>query len=633
MKPFIFITLAIGFFYFDVACQDALLFDEIGLNQTIEEYGLTGEGTIIAVLDRGIDYRHPDFLDEEGNTRILYIYDLSDDTGAADVDNKYGKGTIYDRDEINAALHSGVPLDTRDAVGHGTATASIAAGNGNSSHGMVKGIAPQANLIVVKMVSEGAPAHDDQPAESPFNAIDYLDESLDFIRSKSQEFNMPVSIVANFGSIQGPMDGTSAQCRMLDEYIGADKEGLAFISGSSDDGGVANHASGNFKENDFIDLKINKTTEALRLDLWYSFGDLIELEVITASNSYGPYAAVNESNGGYNASESEFQLYHRGRDVDFFGSNNGLNEILIDFSNPPGEIILRFRGISVPNGTFNAILNPSRLFQPPPSEFTTFAESGSTIWDLASAENNICPNSYVLRESWTDFEGSTRTFVGNEVGEGYLWPGSGVGPTRDGRIGIDISVPGNHNFCAYGSDSYFATFDENIIIQDPSAPYGVLGAVSGASPVLAGVVALMFEADPTLDAWEIKTLLRDNAREDLQTGAVPNTSYGYGKLDVHSTITSILETVNNNDIQEASLKLSVSPNPFTDHLYFELNSSSASPASVRIISILGEVFYHADQKYFEKSGSLTVSHLMPGVYFLVLEQDGQVYRQKILKSR
>ena len=38
---------------------------------------LTGKGTAIAILDSGVDYRHPDFRNADGNTRILAYWDQS----------------------------------------------------------------------------------------------------------------------------------------------------------------------------------------------------------------------------------------------------------------------------------------------------------------------------------------------------------------------------------------------------------------------------------------------------------------------------------------------------------------------------------------------------------------------------
>ena len=37
--------------------------------------GLDGEGVLVAVLDSGIDYFHPDFRKSDGRTRILYLWD------------------------------------------------------------------------------------------------------------------------------------------------------------------------------------------------------------------------------------------------------------------------------------------------------------------------------------------------------------------------------------------------------------------------------------------------------------------------------------------------------------------------------------------------------------------------------
>ena len=43
------------------------------------KYGLTGEGVLVGFIDTGIDYTHPAFRDEDGNTRIDFIYDVAED--------------------------------------------------------------------------------------------------------------------------------------------------------------------------------------------------------------------------------------------------------------------------------------------------------------------------------------------------------------------------------------------------------------------------------------------------------------------------------------------------------------------------------------------------------------------------
>ena len=103
---------------------------ETGVDKAVAALGVSGEGVIVAILDRGIDWGSNDFRNDDGTTRIAYIFDMCDEAGADDVDNGYGRGTIYTRRQIDRALAAGTTLATQDAVGHGTTTTGIAAGNG-----------------------------------------------------------------------------------------------------------------------------------------------------------------------------------------------------------------------------------------------------------------------------------------------------------------------------------------------------------------------------------------------------------------------------------------------------------------------------------------------------------------------
>ena len=108
---------------------------ETGVDKAVDSLGVSGEGVIVAILDRGIDWESNDFRNEDGSTRIAYIFDLSDDSGAQDPDNDYGRGTVYTRQEIDHALSTGARLATRDGSGHGTTSTGIPAGNGRNSTG------------------------------------------------------------------------------------------------------------------------------------------------------------------------------------------------------------------------------------------------------------------------------------------------------------------------------------------------------------------------------------------------------------------------------------------------------------------------------------------------------------------
>ena len=148
---------------------------------------MTGSGVIVAIMDSGIDWSNNDFRNPDGTTRIKYIFDLTDDTGANDFDNIYGVGTIYTEDQINAALQGGPALATRDALGHGTTTTGIACGNGINSPGLkYRGVATDASIIVVKIVAENVPAHDGQAAETAFEDNTRIPPALGFVIDKAK---------------------------------------------------------------------------------------------------------------------------------------------------------------------------------------------------------------------------------------------------------------------------------------------------------------------------------------------------------------------------------------------------------------------------------------------------------------
>ncbi|NND72690.1 MAG: S8 family serine peptidase [Rhodothermales bacterium] len=615
----------------------AQFLEEARVDDAWSEFGVSGEGVIIAVFDRGITYDHDDFRNDDGSTRIMYILDLSDDSGANDPDNPLSFGTVYTEDEINAALTSGPPLATRDAIGHGTLTAGIAGGNGRASAGEYVGVAPNASFIIVKFTSEGAPAHDGQASEAPFYFQDRLGASLDFVIDKAADAGMPFVATANFGSIQGPSDGSSGDAREIENRFGSTLPGRVFVSGSSDDGGIENHASGTIQQGQTIDIDFHKGHAGnLRIDLWYDEGDRFDVEIVTPSATFGPWAAPTGPASSDVQSGTGFVMYHQGRDVDFFGSNSNNREILVDFSGAVGDYTIRLTGATVSSGTFHALMNPSNIFSRPDNRFESFAVAGSTIWDLASAQNIVVPNSYIHNSSWVDIDGVTRTDIGNDAGQGALWPGSGVGPTLDGRTGITVSAPGNTNVGPVGPDSYFATFP-HALIEGGGGQYGLLGYVSGANPVVTGVIALMLELDPTLTSNEVAEILSSTARSDAFTGAVPNTDWGGGKLDGYAAVAEVMSNTSIDEIQTGSpisWNLQAYPNPVRDRLSVQFNLDRSEGVTITVVDVVGRIVDVVSERTFSSGSNsidVDVAALASGLYYVRASTATSVAARPIVK--
>ena len=202
--------------------------------------------------------------------------------------NPYGIGTVYTRQQIDDALIAGTNLVTRDAVGHGTATAGIACGNG-SHLWKYRGVACNATIIAVKIVAEDVPAHDNQPAESAFYDPSRIPIAISFVRDQARALGMPAVMLLNIGSSGGPMDGTSGLCQTLDAAVGPGIPGLVFVTGTSDDGGTPNHASGTVTRGGTADIGIHMGNPApLVFDLWYSTNDQFDVTIDTPDGLFGP---------------------------------------------------------------------------------------------------------------------------------------------------------------------------------------------------------------------------------------------------------------------------------------------------------------------------------------------------------
>ncbi len=114
----------------------------------INNYGLDGNGTLLAVIDSGIDYRHEEFI-RDGKSRIFLNCGTSRWHIRLILKIYFGLGRIYSNEELNEILdgtYTGV-VPSEDTTGHGTQVTAIAAGTNI-------GVAPQTDILVIKIGSD-----------------------------------------------------------------------------------------------------------------------------------------------------------------------------------------------------------------------------------------------------------------------------------------------------------------------------------------------------------------------------------------------------------------------------------------------------------------------------------------------
>lgn len=233
-------------------------------------YGLTGDGVIVAIIDSGIDYMHQDFRTENGDSRILCLWDQ---TGSGPPPEGFDSGTEYSREQINAALQGPNPLEiipSMDTNGHGTAVAGIAAGNGRASGGENVGVAPEADLIVVKVGMKGYRS---------FARTTELLRAFKYVIDRARSLNKPVAVNMSFGMNNGSHRGDS----LFETYItdiGTQWKNCVVVP-TGNEGASGHHFAGSIAagEKKEIEFFTASGIERFYISLWKNFTDSFSVEL------------------------------------------------------------------------------------------------------------------------------------------------------------------------------------------------------------------------------------------------------------------------------------------------------------------------------------------------------------------
>lgn len=464
---------------------------------------LRGKGTLIGIVDSGIDYENAEFRNEDGTTRIVSLWDQS-------VNGRppagYLAGTEYTREQIDAALATEDKevrrqmVKTSDVSGHGTAVAGIAAGNGRGSEGRrFRGAAPEAELIIVKM---GA------PREGGFPRTTELMRGVDYIVRKAVELRRPVAINISFGNTYGSHDGTSLVERFLNDI--ADMWKNVICIGSGNEGASAGHVSGKVRRqiSETVELAVQQREPALSIQIWKSYVDEMGVSVISPSGRQaGPF-------------------------YEFLGAQRyilGDTELLIYYGEPKPYSVKQEIYLSllpgkqyIESGVWKIVLTPGRIVDgeyqmwlPTQSSLnmgTAFLQpnSMSTLTIPSTASLAVTVAAYDARTfSYADFSG--RGSAGMYEGENVLKP--------------DIAAPG-----------------VRVTAPVPGGGYQSFSGTSFAAPFVTGSAALLMEwgivrgNDPYLYGEKVKAYLRKGAKQLAGYERWPNALLGYGALCVRDSL-------------------------------------------------------------------------------------------------
>jgi len=147
-----------------------------------------GDGVTIAVIDTGIDYLHPDFYRGDKTIIKALVSTIYLENGEPVVVKTEG----YTREQMQEVLEYELSIKAmtngdsyvfQDAVGHGTHVAGIIAGQGTASDGKYRGIAPHANLVIIKAFFD---------SEGGWATEETILDALEWIYDHAEEYNIKI---------------------------------------------------------------------------------------------------------------------------------------------------------------------------------------------------------------------------------------------------------------------------------------------------------------------------------------------------------------------------------------------------------------------------------------------------------
>lgn len=497
--------------------------------------GASGAGVLVAILDSGIDFRHADFRDASGATRVRFLWDQFDDSWASSggmvgsPPPAGGEGTVYTAQQLDAALASEGSVATVDLPGHGSLVASAAAGNGRATGneqpaGVYLGAAPEAELLVVKLGGESA-----TDLQLPGDVV----AALEWVDARAAELGLPVVVNMSFGGHIGPHDGTSPEELAIDAFVA--RPGRAVVVSAGNEGDKDVHASGSTLGGHTVEVFQAGEDEVIVVDCWIPGEDLVGVGFTDPSGRGVPDLRVEEESCG-SSSRAPNAVTACVGGVDPI---NGDREILFIVEPTSGLSPIsagrwKFHLLAedVTNGRFDCwSANEQR--------FVTDVDPSMRVSQPGTARGAVTAGALVARNRWPGQAGEQR--ADTEVGS--LASFSSPGPTRDGRGKPDLVTGGQVVLGAWSIGSGTGSGIAGVPPRpDLVASDGVHVASRGTSfsaPQVSGAVALLFERNPTLTGEQVRAALAQSARSDAFTGDVPNDQWGFGKLDVGAALAQV----------------------------------------------------------------------------------------------
>jgi len=617
------VDLSLVFSYMEMPAKVAPLLDrvrfDVGADSVYYGAGLPegydGENVLIGITDWGFEYTHPMFYDTLlQQSRVIAAWDQFKNSGPHPAGYSYG--TVYETSE--ALMDVGGDTANIYSFGtHGSHVAGIAGGGGAGIQ--YRGIAPAAGFLFTTFLIDAA------------SVID----GFHWMQQVAQQQGKRLVINMSWGlTYMGTLDGTSLLSQVIDQMS---EEGVVFVASAGNNGDNNHHIKHTFANSEF-QTRINFDAQTPQPNNW---GESItmwgepnqtfwsKLQVYNSLNALQaetPQMMTNEMPSYFDS------LLVIGNDTVFFN-------VTTDSSFPTNErphMRLRVRNqsnslkIILNSGAESGVVHYWNIVELangvgnwglPFTSFGTTVVNGDSEYSIAEP---TCASSCI---SVAAYSARYLSNFGNLIGGGIA-PFRSYGPLLNEVQKPDIAAPGV-NVCSSISsftDASYTSIDE-VDFNGTTYDFARFSGTSMSSPCVAGIVALLLDANPLLTPAQVKEILIATARTDEFTGPISapgDVRWGMGKVDARAALMMALATEGLSVQLSDAQGFSIFPNPAAREIFI-YTASAQQPARVMLVDMSGRqmelpvVMARAD-----------VSSLASGIYIVQVKDGLSTYRTRIM---
>ncbi len=468
---------------------------------------LRGKKTAVAVIDSGVDYTHPAFLDGK-KTRIAAIWDQS---LPGDDRTEVPYGTEFTGEQIQQALDSPDPwaiVPTVDTDEHGTFLTGIAAGSDLPVDDFT-GAAPEATIIVVKLKQAKQYLRNLFLIPSQAAALQENDIILGiwYATKKAQELQLPLSICVGLGSNLGSHMGGSPLAQYMNHITHFSKNILCVAAGN--EGNTRNHFMGMLRKQETqvaAELRVGENETGFSAELWGISPGSYYLSIQSPTGELLPVSTTRR-----NITQT----------LSFVFVETKIEVSYMPIERESGSTLFFMRFLQPAAGIWRLLVGGDRN---PDLDFHIWLPAAPF---LSADTYFLQPSPYVTITNPGNVEGIL-TVTAYDTENESLYLEASRGYSASGYVKPDLAAPG-----------------VNLLGPDTQSGFTPRSGTSISAAVAAGASALLFEwaitrgNAPYMNGTNAKNyFLRGAGRRDGLE--YPNPDWGYGTLDLYRIFEDLL---------------------------------------------------------------------------------------------